>query len=153
MAWIFSLSAECGPKKEAADIVAAHFDGWVIARADASRFPCLTHTFQDGEAWWVMVCFNGISTSGIRHDQDEQEMTELSVGLYERLRSAPPFRFALVGIEVDSFRSFNELDNNVVELDFSGLVVSEAVWEHLGSPGIFVPFAAGYRWRPFTRLR
>ena len=80
-------------------------------------------------------------------------MTKIAFALYEHLHSAPEFRFALVGVEVDEFRRFTELDNDVVTLDFSGLVLCEAVWRHLGSPSVFVPFTPGYRWRPFVRAR
>jgi hypothetical protein len=35
-------------------------------------------------------------------------MTELGILLYQRLLSAPPFRYALAGIEVDEFRTYSE---------------------------------------------
>ena len=55
-----------------------------------------------------------------------------------------------VGIEVDGFRDFDELDD-VAEFDFSGLVLSDTIWQHLGKPEKFRPFKPGYRWRPFVR--
>ena len=74
-----------------------------------------------------------------------------SLALYERLRTAPRYRYALVGVEVDGFRYFDELDDDVVNHDYNGLVLAEEVWKHLGSPDVFVPFEPGYRWRPFVR--
>lgn len=80
-------------------------------------------------------------------------MTEMGLPLYERLRTAPPFRYAWVGVEVDDFRTFDELDDDIVRLDFSGLVLADAVWRALGESDHFVPFARGYRWRPFLHAR
>lgn len=79
-------------------------------------------------------------------------MTEIGFALYERLRGAPPFRFAMVGIEVDGFRTFSELEATELDEDaFEGLALNEETWRLLGSPSGFVPFAIGYRWRPFVR--
>jgi hypothetical protein len=153
MALIFSLSAECGPQKEAAEAVARHFNGLTVTLTDESRFPCGAGTFHDGKSWWAIVCPEGVTRRGIGNQQEERQLTEIGLALYARLRSAPAFRYALVGVEVDGFRYFSELDNDVVTLDFGGLVLSEAVWQHLGSPSIFVPFEPGYRWRPFTQAR
>jgi hypothetical protein len=151
MAWIFSLSAECGPQQEAAEAVANHFRGLTVTLEDGSSYPCGTGTFHDGEGWWATVCPDGVTRNGINNEQERQQLTAISIALYEHLRSAPAFRYALVGVEVDGFRYFRELDDDVVTMDFNGLVVSDAVWNHLGSPTIFVPFKPGYRWRPFIQ--
>jgi hypothetical protein len=153
MAWIFSLSAECGPDKAAAEAFARHFHGLIVTLADGARYPCGAGTFESGEAWWACVIPEGVTRSGIGDEEDRRILTGIGVALYEKLREAPPYRYALVGVEVDSFRSFNELDDDVVKLDFSGLVLADAVWQHLGSPEIFVPFTPGYRWRPFIQAR
>jgi len=94
-----------------------------------------------------------VSRSGIRNEQDARQISEIALALYDRLRTAPPYRYALIGVEVDEFRRFGELDDDVVKLDFNGLVLADTVWERLGSPGIFVPFVPGYHWRPFTHAR
>src|SRR5581483_6788453 len=120
MALWFSLSAECGPEKAAAEAVVYHFQGLVVTRADGSRHTCGANTFFDDEGWWACVGVDGVSRSGIRHTQDAEQMTEIGFALYERLRTAPPFRYALVGVEVDGFRYFRELDDDLVTLDFNG---------------------------------
>jgi len=153
MPWIFSLSAEAGPQKEAAEALACHFNGFTVTLPDGSRYPCNANTFHDGEGWWAMICPRGVSGGDIGDEREQQKLTAIGFALYERLRSAPAFRFASVGVDVDGFRSFTELDDDVVTLDFGGLVLSDAVWQHLGSPGIFVPFTPGYRWRPFVQAR
>jgi hypothetical protein len=150
MAWIFSLSVECGTKEEAAKAVANHFSGLIVMLADGSRFPCGAGVHCDGEGWWVVVCPDGVSRGGIRNDQDQRQMTEIGFALYDRLRTSPPYRYALAGIEVDDFRHFHELDNDDLENSgFNGLVLADSVWKHFGSPSRYVPFVPGYRWRPF----
>ena len=47
-------------------------------------------------------------------------MTELGILLYQRLLSAPSFRYALVGVEVDEFRTYNELLEDLPNLAFPG---------------------------------
>jgi len=79
-------------------------------------------------------------------------MNEIAVLLLDILRTAPPFRFAGVGVEVESFREFSELDQDLIDLDFNGVVISEAIWRNLGLPSVFVPFSEGFRWKPFTHV-
>ena len=154
MAWIFSLSAECGPQKEVAEEFARYFDGFTVTLADGSRFTCWSGTTRnDDECWWATICPDGVTRSGIGDEQERRQLTEIGFVLYERLRNAPPFRFALVGVEVEHWRQFSELDDDVVTRDSNGLVLSDSVWRHLGSPKVFVPFAHGYRWRPFLQAR
>jgi hypothetical protein len=153
MAWPFSLSAECGPQQEAAQAVCQHFEGLIVTISDGSSYPCEVSTFRDEENWWACIFPDGVTRTGIGSQEERRQLTEIGFALYERLRSAPAFRYALVGVEACEFRYFKELDDDVVTLDFNGLVLSEWVWQRLGSPSIFVPFSPGYRWRPFIEAR
>jgi hypothetical protein len=153
MAWVFSLSAECGELKNAAEAVAAHFQGLTVKISDGSQFICEASTFFSEDGWWVCVCPDGVSRSGIRNEQDTRQMPEIGFALYERLRTAPCYRYALVGVEVDEFRSFSELEEDVSTFEFEGLVLAETVWERFGSLTDFVPFAPGYRWRQFFQAK
>lgn len=153
MAWIFSLSVECGEDRTAAELCADHFT-FREACSDGSEFSFSCHVSNlDGIGWWCVVCTEGVSKSGITSTKDQEQMDELARLLYRHLRSAPPYRFALVGVEVDGFRTFDELDDDVEKLDFSGLVLSEEVWRGLGASDVFVPFEPGYVWRPFTGVK
>jgi len=76
-------------------------------------------------------------------------MTELGILLYQRLQSAPPFRYALVGVEADEFRSYSELTTEIPVTGFPGLVLEEAVWRSLGASTLFRPFSPGYVWQPY----
>ncbi len=151
MAWIFSLSAECGTDKSRADAFAAFFDGFTVTDHREVSHKCLLRTYDD-DGWWTMVSPEGVSTSGVNCEEDRLQMNAMAQQFYSALRSAPEFRYALVGVEVDSFRSATELDEDLASSPhFKGLVISEAIWSHLGRPAIFHPFRSGFYWREFER--
>ena len=75
-------------------------------------------------------------------------MTEIGIFMYQSLRFAPPFRYALVGMEVDEFRTYSELIEESA-LVFPGLVLAEAVWQATGSDSVFRLFSLGYVWKPY----
>jgi hypothetical protein len=52
-------------------------------------------------------------------------MTELGIFLYHTLRLAPSFRYALVGVEVDEFRTYSELTEDLSKLSLPGLVLAK----------------------------
>lgn len=101
--------------------------------------------------WWGGVWPEGISKVGIRDEDDVIQMNGIARVLYDVLRNAPTFRYARVGVEVDEFRYFSELGDDLVKSDhFNGVVLADEVWRGLGSPETYVEFGPGYRWRPFT---
>lgn len=99
-----------------------------------------------------MICPEGVSRSGIVSDDDALQMNAIARDLYASLRSAPSFRYALVGVEVDSFRTESELDDDLVSRGIDGLVISDAIWDRLGRPERFVRFRPGYYWREFVTV-
>jgi hypothetical protein len=150
MAWTFSLSAECGSGQVAAEQFAQHFDGlsWILSNGQQSQ--CHTADFLDSEKnWWCQVRPSGISEVGIDRSDIAYQMTELGILLYQRLQSAPPFRYALVGLEVDEFRTYSELSSEASVPSFPGLVLAETVWQSLGTSSVFRPFSPGYVWQPY----
>lgn len=150
MAWTFSLSAECGTHKESAALLARHFDAFTVQLANGSRHQCRTGIGEEAGAWWASVCPERVSRSGIRDENDATQMTEIGLALYEHLRSAPQvYRYAVVGVEADGFCSIEDLGDQILGVD--GLVVTDTIWQRLGSPATFLPFSAGYCWRPFVR--
>lgn len=99
MTWAFSLSAECGAEQVAAEQFARHFDELCWLLSNGIQFQCKTSIFQDFEGnWWCRVCPDSLSGTGIDAPDIAYTMTELGILLYQRLRSAPPFRYALVGV-------------------------------------------------------
>ena len=151
MAWIFSLSIECGSAQSNAESCTKHFNelSWQLHHRS---FQCQVQTFQDiEENWWCRVCPTGISQVGIVTPETAYVLTELGILLYQRLQSAPAFRYALAGIEVDEFRTYSELSEDAADLGnlFPGLVLAESVWRSIGSPLAFRPFSLGYVWKRY----
>lgn len=153
MTWIFSLSAECGAEQAIAAQFCRHFDNvsWILS--NSSQTQCHAETFQDiEENWWCQVCPSGISgITGFGTDTPETAylMTELGIILYQHLRTTPTFRYALVGVEVDEFRTYKELLEESPAPAFPGLVLAETVWQAMGSSPTFRPFSLGYVWQPY----
>jgi hypothetical protein len=154
MALHFGLEVECGAEASA-KAVAAHFEGLPLQLSDGLVFHCEAHTWRDTEGnWWCGASPPGACLGLPGRDnpllQDARRLTEIGHLLYERLRSAPEFRYALAGIETSDFRQFSELDEDLVTLNFQGVVIQVGIWRDLGSPPIFVPFRDGYLWRPYV---
>jgi hypothetical protein len=150
MTWAFSLSAECGAEQIVAEQFAQHFNelSWVFSNGMQTQ--CHTSIFQDlEENWWCRVCPDNLSGIGIDSPDVAYSMTELGILLYQRLQSAPPFRFALVGVEIDEFRTYSELSSDILDTRFPGLVIAETVWRSFGASDLFRPFSLGYVWHPY----
>ena len=140
MVWSFSLAAECGELEADAARFLQHFQGSVLSLNDSSSFECQGDIFQDLEDnWWCRVCPQGVSLTGADTPETAYLMTEIGILLYRLLQSASAFRFALVGVEVDEFRTYHELiaDRELLAVLFPGLVLDNSVWESIGSPGSF----------------
>ncbi|MFB2894402.1 hypothetical protein ACE1CI_15950 [Aerosakkonemataceae cyanobacterium BLCC-F50] len=150
MSWIFSLSAECGKEQTAAEQFSDYFDrvSWILSNNNQSQ--CQTGIFQDIEDnWWCRVTPTGISEVGINTPETAYIMTEVGILLYQHLRFAPTFRYALVGLEVDEFRTYSELLEDTSSPSFPGLVLAETIWQLLGAPSDFRSFSSGYVWKPY----
>ncbi|MBW4623100.1 MAG: hypothetical protein KME17_27545 [Cyanosarcina radialis HA8281-LM2] len=150
MTWIFSLSAECGVERATAEQFARHFDNVSCRLSNGSQIQYHAEIFQDiEENWWCRVSPSGISEIGIDAPQTAYLMTELGILLYQCLRSAPSFRYALVGVEVDEFRTYSELLEESPTPTFPGLVLAEQVWQTMGAAPTFRSFSLGYVWQPY----
>ncbi|NET08542.1 MAG: hypothetical protein F6K09_37235 [Merismopedia sp. SIO2A8] len=150
MAWMFSLSAECGEQKSVAEEFSRHFEqlSWVLSNGSQSQ--CRVGIFQDlEENWWCRVSPSSISEVGIDTPETAYLMTEVGIELYQHLQSAPRFRYALVGVEVDEFRTYTELLEQSSTLAFPGLVLAQSTWQAIGLPPAFQPFSSGYVWKPY----
>ena len=154
MAWIFSLSAECGSDESSAKEFAQHFDQiimgnlWILS--NGSQFQIRTDTFQDIEKnWWCRVCPNNLSELGIDNPESAYLMTELGLLFYEALKFDSSFRYALVGVEVDEFRTYRELIKDLPNLSIPGLVLSTEITQGLETLSGFQEFISGYIWQPY----
>jgi hypothetical protein len=76
-------------------------------------------------------------------------MTELGILWYWSLQFAPAFRYALVGVEVDEFRTYSELMEDLSDLSLPGLVVAKNLDRRLATLPGFRSFASGYVWQSY----
>jgi len=151
MAWIFSLSAECGSDQSNVNQFAEHFEGieWILS--NGRQCLCRTDTFQDSsENWWCRVYPNNISEVGIDSPESAYVMTELGILFYQTLRFAPSFRYALVGVEVDEFRTYSELMEDLSNLSLPGLVLAKELTQGLEILPLFRTFSSSYVWQPYA---
>ncbi|MBI1223827.1 MAG: hypothetical protein GC192_01205 [Bacteroidetes bacterium] len=145
MALIFSMWIEAETKVDRNAILAFFNKTPVLKTSDKS--------YEIGagkQGAGIMVAVGGISRSGIQSEADAKEMTKIGFEFYKMLQSAPKFRYALVGVEVDEFRYWDELVNDPDGiLLFKGLVIRKDLYEFLGSPGTFEAFKDNYLWTPY----
>ncbi len=150
MAWIFSLSAECGSDQSKANEFSQHFQGIILPLSNGRNCQCRTDTFQDFEEnWWCRVYPNNISEVGIDSPESAYLMTELGILLYQNLRFTTGFRYALVGVEVDEFRTYTELIEDLPNLSIPGLVLAKTLAQELEILPVFRPFNNNYVWQPY----
>lgn len=151
MAWIFSLSVECGCNESNANKFAEYFEGISWFLSNNHQCQCRTDIFQDiEENWWCRVSPNNISEVGINSPESAYLMTELGILLYQSLRLAPTFRYALVGVEVDEFRTYSELIAESSNLFIPGLVLAKTLAQELGILPGFRSFSPSYVWQPYA---
>ena len=154
MARIFGLSAECGDKRSA-EVLAFHFQYWWIWLKTNDNYQIRVDTFQDIENnWWCRVYSDNISGVGIDSLESANLMTELGSLLYQDLRlytnfPYTKFRYALVGVEVDEFRTYRELIEDLPNLSIPGLVLSTEITQGLETLSGFQEFISGYIWQPY----
>lgn len=150
MAWIFSLSAECGSDENKAKRFAQHFEAMTLTLSNGGQCQCRADIFQDVEAnWWCRVCPDSMSKTGIESSENAYLMTELGIFFYQHLKTAPTFRYALVGVEVDEFRTYSELLDDASVLFIPGLVLSTEIGRLLENYASYRSFSPGYIWLPY----
>jgi hypothetical protein len=154
MAWIFSLSAECGSDESNAHKFAQHFEGMSWLLSNDHQCQCRAAIFQDMEEnWWCRVSPNNLSELGIDSPKSAYLMIELRSLLYQSLRSTSNFRYALVGVEVDEFRTYNELIEEASNLSIPGLVLATTLARQLRILPVFSYFSSGYVWQPYPGFK
>jgi hypothetical protein len=149
MAWIYQMAAEFGDDRSAAEACAVVVDGNRHVVTDGAGFETVVLTSvlagQSGR-WWLVLTPAGLSTSGIT---EAERMTKVGGILFEILRHLSGYRFATVGLEAFDFRDLEDLPSIIDSDSLHGFVLSEEVFRALSTPMGFVPFAPGYRWKPY----
>lgn len=165
MGVIFGLSVECGSDRKQAELFAAHFQSLSFELITGKISTFSTEIYQDDEAnWWVDSWPSNISVSGLCNSvEDAIDFSEAGFRMYAHLLLAPPFRFALVGVEVFQFITYSELIN-VLEINhqnnkenpfplWEGFVIHETILEKFGHPRSFLPFGNSYQWMQYNGER
>lgn len=151
MAWIFSLSAECGADASNARKFAEHFEGISLSMSNSRQCQCRTDVFQDiEENWWCRVSPNNLSEVGIDSPESAYLMTELGILLYQSLRFVQTFRYALVGVEVDEFMTYSELIEEASDLAIAGIVLEKSLAQEIKTLSLFRPFSPSHVWQPYS---
>ncbi len=148
MAWLFELGVECGESYDAMKAIEDHFAGQIIFLSNGKAVPCRCYR----RCNWISVLPVGVimgAPEAIAELCTPRLASEIGSHLYDRLRTAPPFRFALVGWEASNCREYEELDEDIINRNFHGLVIAEEIWARFDRPPIFSPFRPGYVWRPY----
>ncbi|WP_242541274.1 hypothetical protein [Phormidium pseudopriestleyi] len=121
---------------------------WLVSSHCKSRYQ--TDIFQDMEKnWWCRVCANNLSEVGITTPESAYMMTELGILFYQILRLTASFRYALVGVEVDEFRTYSELMEDLPDLSIPGLVLAQNLTEGVETMPGFKPFNSTHIWQPY----
>jgi hypothetical protein len=98
----------------------------------------------------------GVSTGSPFGDKPEltTNMVASAIGraLYEQLKTAPSFRFAIVGWEPEELRTYEELATSLAMEIVPGMVVEDQLVPR-EPPLSLQPFAPGYSWLPYLGER
>ena len=122
MALLFELAIEFGKNKSIADKAVNHFQGYICKLSDGLESIFKTYRVEDFEGnSWLCIYPSGLSTSGICSEKDARQMSEVGEHLYNLLKTAPEFRYAIVGVEVELFRLESEIQA-LDDVDYDGVV-------------------------------
>jgi hypothetical protein len=155
MSIVFYLAADCGSLRGDAERFSSYFDGFKIIIPDAPETHCETYEIKAALGhWWSLVIPVGVSIGGSDGDIPEfypkEKMTQIGFLLYDRLKTAPPFRYAHVGIDVSYGYPIEVLiEKNQVGGGSRGIVVAEEIASMLISNGNIEPFSPNYVWIPY----
>lgn len=149
MACLFQLAVECDRDHEAALRLRRQFEGQTFTLRDATFFRLTIDEVSQDEIgrWWVSVILDSEGRF-LQLTDNPALLAEAGEKLYDRLRSARGYRFAIVGFEVLQFNDVDALPELLVRPGITGLVVCEDLFQKLGQPAGFTQFSEGYVWFP-----
>ena len=129
MPWQFAFAAECGPERKNAEAVLEN-----IVDSDWCPGPFYGHLEEDEEEnWWAQVNFP---------DLKEEQYEEVRELIYNNIKELN-FRYALADIEVDIFRTYSQLKEDLDQMHFDHLLISYDVWQEFGIPPGFFSIGSG----------
>lgn len=150
MAFFYQLAVECGDEA-AATACADHFSSPDALPGNTPVDLSVRQASNDG-AWWTVIVPSEESESGVYSDAVARSLSAAGRALLQRLRDAPPFRFAVIGVEAEQSLGLADFDDRLGDAATlaegrHGLVVSDPLLAKLGDlADLFEPFAPGYHW-------
>ena len=167
--------AECGSRQQA-EIFSQHFNRVIWTLKDDIESQCNAEIKQDFEGnWWCSLSASGIDWTPANRQEGNYrhfQIGELQIYLTEHLKSAPAFRYGFIveledkdlnklltdsswQISYSQLFSCSSSENPQTKLNIPTLVVyilkagfllSESLWQQVGTPSKFEPFIQGYVW-------
>ncbi|GAC1393219.1 MAG: hypothetical protein NVS4B11_11600 [Ktedonobacteraceae bacterium] len=161
MAYLFGLAVECNEQKERAVSLLNHFANYQTHLSNGQTVSYSGELHEErspnGKAYyWVFVFANEFKSGATKETADL--LSEVGQSLLDRLRTAPPFRFAIIGVEPLEAMSFEQLGDALTDLDtlqkhYPGIVISENLIPKDRRVDAFQLFAPGYLWIPYRGER
>ncbi len=156
MAVYYFLSVECGPSEDLSLNVCNYFTDKILKLTDGTKVSLQCSYGKDKIGnYWVEVIPEGVnygSPSGSDYRLVDYFTGEITQQLYDLLKIAPHFRYALAGYEVEFFILFKELAKCLEDGCYEGMILSEELWKKFGKSDMYVPFCKGFMWYPFSEL-
>lgn len=155
MAIYYFLALECGSIKNDSINLCNYFKGKNLNLSDGTQVQLLASTLMDEIGkWWVEVYPEGASYGspmGSDYRLLDYFTGELTRGLYNLLKKAPSFRYAIAGHEVEFFVLYNELEGYIKEGAYEGFILSRELWLSFNKQKNFKYFSDGYVWYPYLK--
>ena len=147
MAYVFMMTMECESAAEAQSLAACFSFEMSLPSGPATSTAGFAR--RADRSWCVLATAEPLPENGGLRVKDARRLAEAAEAWYERLRSAPPFRTAKVGIDEECV-TIEELQRYRSSRSFEdGLVLSDETWRSLGRPEGFEKFREGALWRPY----
>ncbi|MHA1148989.1 MAG: tetratricopeptide repeat protein [Promethearchaeota archaeon] len=155
MAIYYFLSIECGPTENASLKLCEFFKNKSLILSDDTE---VNLSFSNGMDeignWWIEVIPQGVNYGSLMDSNIrlvDYFTGEITQQLYNLLKIAPTFRYALAGYEVEFFLLFNQLEKSLQDDCFEGMILSKELWEYFGKCDMYETFSKGYVWYPFSK--
>lgn len=160
MAYLFGLAIECGHNPEQAASIERYFQGYqvILKNTQPVTFTCQQHKQLSSiypPKYWVFVFVNEYK-SGAATKEIAERLTEIGHSMQNRLRSAPPFRFAITGVEPLEAISYEDIieilqKQELLNYNDQGLIISEDLVSniHQIKGNKLHNFTSGYLWIPY----
>ncbi|MFC1408571.1 hypothetical protein ACEZCY_04660 [Streptacidiphilus sp. N1-12] len=152
MAIVFMMAVNFGSNAEAARAADQSLNRSLVLTAGSHRLSIYHHVSENPDSNLLTV-WTDYRRQRIR--LTFAELSEVGHQLYDLLATFHGYTAAACGVEADGDVAFlDELTTDahgaVRTGGYNGLVLTEAICDHLGLDDTYVPFRPGYRWNPYS---